>query len=83
MNTDEIFKIVAIELSSIFKCNLSDIKPHTCAADIDLWDSLNNIKMLLLLEKKFGIRFTGIDASSLENVGELVALIFLKSNAGK
>jgi acyl carrier protein len=72
---------VAAEMVKVFRCDPSIIGPQTCAADIDGWDSLNNIRMLLLLEEAFSIRFTGMEAASLENVGELVALIDSKLRA--
>ncbi|MBU3604118.1 acyl carrier protein [Polynucleobacter sp. AP-Kaivos-20-H2] len=78
MDKNYLFEVVKTELSEIFKCNALEFTRDTCAADIELWDSLNNVKMLLQLEKKFKIRFSGIDASSLENVGELVDLIAVK-----
>lgn len=75
MIDDKLMQHVASELAKIFECDVADIHAETCAADIEKWDSMNNVKMLLQLEKVFGIRFSGMEALSLENVGELVELI--------
>lgn len=67
-------------MSELFKCRPEDINEKTVASDFELWDSLNNITLLIYIEKLFNIRFTGLEATSLENVGELVDLIELKKS---
>lgn len=62
-------------MEEIFKVNPDTINFDTTAADIEKWDSLNNIKFLILLEKKFNIRFSGVEAGGLKNIGELTILI--------
>ena len=44
----------------------------TTAADIEEWDSLNQIKLLLACEKAFGIKLKPRDINTLANVGEIV-----------
>ena len=78
MADSELFSKVAAEMAVSLRCDASLITPTTCAADIKNWDSLNNVKLLIHLEKRFRIRFNGFEASSLQNVGELVDLIAAK-----
>ena len=78
MSRSELFSRVAAEIAVSIKCDPSLITPTTCAADIKNWDSLNNVKLLIHLERRFGIRFAGLEASSLQNVGELVDVIAAK-----
>ncbi len=78
MANPELFSKVAAEVAAILRCDVSHIIPTTCAADIKSWDSLNNVKLLIHLERHFKIRFAGIEASTLQNVGELVDLIARK-----
>jgi acyl carrier protein len=47
----------------------------TTAADIPEWDSLQHVTLLFRLEDEFGVEFMGDEAASLENVGELAALL--------
>jgi len=54
------------------------ITPATKAADVDGWDSLAHIHLVVSIEKTFGMRFSAEEVSSLENVGDLVALIMKK-----
>ena len=78
MTKSELFSKVSIEMAAILRCDASLITPTTCAVDIKSWDSLNNVKLLIQLEKRFNIRFAGFEASTLQNVGDLVDLIAAK-----
>ena len=51
------------------------ITRETSARDIDDWDSLMHVTLLLTVEKGFGIRFSSSQVAGLTNVGELVDLI--------
>lgn len=58
------------------------IEPETTAADVDGWDSLAHIHLVVAIEKEMGLRFTAEEVSSLENVGDLAALILKKQAHG-
>jgi acyl carrier protein len=49
------------------------------AADVDGWDSLNHVNLIIALEKRFGIKFANAEISRLkgddQNVGSLVELV--------
>src|SRR6266478_691712 len=51
---------------------------ETTAADVEDWDSLNHVNLIVAIEKAFKIRFTTAEVSGLENVGELIDLIAKK-----
>ena len=66
-------------LNPIFRDVFDDdelvIKANTTAKDIDGWDSLTHIRLVISIEKAFDLRFTAAEISELENVGEMVELI--------
>ena len=67
------------ELQEIFR-DLFDnddivLTDETSAKDIAGWDSLNNVKLLVRIEKKLGIRFSTGEVVALKNIGEMVALL--------
>jgi acyl carrier protein len=51
------------------------ITPELSAKDVDGWDSLTHIRLLLTVEKAFAIKFSTSNIGKLKNVGDLVALI--------
>lgn len=67
------------ELQDIFRDLFDDddiqIGDKTTASDIKGWDSLNNVKLMVKIEKKFAMRFKTGEVVSLKNVGELLSLI--------
>jgi len=44
------------------------------ADDVELWDSMRHVRMVLAVEKALGVRFTTDEIAGLENVGALVQL---------
>jgi acyl carrier protein len=55
------------------------LTPELTAAQVDGWDSLTHIRLMLSVEKAFAIRFAAAEVGKLKNVGELVSLIAAKS----
>ena len=51
------------------------INRETTADDIDAWDSLSHINLVLAVEMEFKIRFARGELQALKNVGEMIDLI--------
>ena len=72
MKKEEILKNV----NNIFIDVLDDedivVTEATKADDIDDWDYLNHIHLVVAIEKHFGIRFTSQEIQSWNNVGEMI-----------
>jgi len=45
------------------------------AKEVEEWDSLNHINLIVAVERGFRIKFTVKEVSNLANVGEFIALI--------
>jgi len=69
-------------LVPIFQDVLDDdslaIDATTTAQDVDGWDSLAHIRLVVSIEKAFSLRFSAAEISGLQNVGDMAALIVKK-----
>ncbi len=67
-------------LTGIFRDVFEDdeltLSPEMTAEDVEDWDSLSNVQLLIAIEKSFdGLRFNTGEIANLKNVGELVGVI--------
>ena len=54
------------------------LNDETTADDVEEWDSLSHVQLVVALEKAFGIKFTSREILSWDNVGDLVDCISKK-----
>ena len=47
----------------------------TTAEYIEEWDSLMQIRLLIMIEKKFNLRFNPVEIAELENIGQMIDLM--------
>jgi acyl carrier protein len=80
MNTAEILT----ECNKIFIDQLDNssivLKQETTASDVEEWDSLTHIQLIVAIEKHFKIRFTTAEIQGFKNVGEMCVAIEKKTN---
>ncbi len=69
---------VLSRLTPIFREVFDDdalvLTPGMTAGDVDGWDSLAHIRLILSVQKAFGIKFSAVEMSRLKNVGDLMTL---------
>ncbi|WP_321439123.1 acyl carrier protein [uncultured Bacteroides sp.] len=74
-------KIIA-KVQEIFKDILDEeeieLKDNTTANDVDNWDSLTHILLVVAIEKAFKIKFTSKEILLWKNVGEMIDSIQAK-----
>lgn len=66
------------ELQEIFREIFDDeiiISNETTADDIEDWDSLTHMQLIVEIEKKYGIKFTTAEIKKAANVGEFIDII--------
>lgn len=45
---------------------------ETTAADVAGWDSLMHVRLVIAIEKAFGVRFSSSEVAAFANVGDMV-----------
>ena len=67
------------QLNEVFQDVFEDedlqVQAQTSARDIDDWDSLMHVNLVLAVESRFDVRFTSTEVARLKDVGELMALV--------
>jgi acyl carrier protein len=66
-------------LETVFRAVFNDealvLKPETTAADVEGWDSLEHINLIIAVEREFKVRFATVEIAGHKNVGEFEALL--------
>ena len=75
MEEDEIYAKFPAILRDIFDDEELVASPELTAKDVPGWDSLRNIRLMLTVEKAYGIRFTAAEIGKLQNVSDLAHLV--------
>jgi len=65
----------------VFDDESIEISNEMTAKDVEEWDSLNHINLIVAVERNFKVRFTTKEVTNVANVGEFVALLKGKLSA--
>jgi acyl carrier protein len=66
-------------MQDVFDLDDLTITPATTAEDVEEWDSLSHIRLVVAIERKFKIRFNNAEIAGLQNIGDLVQAIDAKT----
>jgi len=75
MDESQIYGRLTEVFEEVFDDDSIVVTPALSAKDVDGWDSLTHIRLILTIERAFKIKFSTSEVGKLENVGDLVALI--------
>jgi acyl carrier protein len=77
-NRTEILSAIADALADVLESDPLPLTEATRADDVEGWDSITHIRLLIALERHFGFEFASDEAAGLVNVGALVDLVAAK-----
>ena len=75
MKREEIFKKVSIIFQEVLDDNDIVISEDQGAKDIDEWDSLTHIMLVVETEKAFQLKFLSSEIANWNNIGEMITAI--------
>jgi acyl carrier protein len=64
---------LATVFRAVFDDETIELRPDMTANDVDGWDSLSHVNLIVAIEAKFAIRFTQKELLKQRNVGDLIA----------
>jgi acyl carrier protein len=75
MTAPDIYERLTPIFHDVFDDDDIVLTPELTADDVDEWDSLSHIRLVVGVEKALGISFTSAEIASLENVGQFAELV--------
>ena len=75
MSRQEIFDEVQEIFRTVFDDEELEISDSTNSEDIEDWDSLKHINLVVAMEKRFQLKFDIKEVGTLKDVGEMIDLI--------
>ena len=79
MKPTEVYEKLTAIFRDVFDEDDLSLTPETTADDVDGWDSLTHIRLVLAVSKAFGVKFSASEIGNLKNVGEFATLIEKKA----
>jgi acyl carrier protein len=79
LTTSEVYERLSNVLREVFDDEELQARPNLTASDVEGWDSLKQIRLVLSVEKAFHISFSASEIGNLKNIGELANLIEAKA----
>jgi acyl carrier protein len=75
MDDPQIYAKLTQVFQDVFDDDSIELTPELSAKDVDGWDSLTHIRLILTVEKAFKAKFSTSEIGKLANVGDLATLI--------
>lgn len=79
MGREEVYERLNAVFQDVFDDETITVNDGTTANDIEEWDSLEHINLIVAVEEEFGIKFGMGEVNGMKNVGEMVDIILKKS----
>ena len=78
MSREKVYELLNAVFRDVFDDEELTVNDQTTADDIEDWDSLEHINLVVAVEKKFGIKFNMGEVNKFKNVGEMVDIIITR-----
>ena len=75
MTKEQVYEMLDEVFQDVFDDENIHVTPETTANDIEDWDSLEHINLVVAVETKFGVKFNMNEVVNMKNVGEMVDII--------
>jgi acyl carrier protein len=76
-----ILEAITVIFREVFDDDDINIAPEMTANDIDGWDSLSHVNLIMAIEARFNLKFTRKELSSFKNVGDIMDCVKSKTTS--
>jgi acyl carrier protein len=80
MNERDVYERLTEIFRDVFVRDDIALQPHTTAVDVEGWDSMKQIDIVLATEERFKVTFTAREIDGLSKVGDLVELVMKRAH---
>jgi acyl carrier protein len=80
MQDADIYAKLTLVFREVFDGEVT-LTPETTADDVEGWDSLQHVRLMLAVSKAFNVKFSASALGGLKNVRDLVELIKVRSGS--
>lgn len=81
MDRDSALKIILDIFEDVMDVDPAQIRQTDTSDDIEDWDSLSHVRLMIAIERRFGQRFSNAEIEAIGNVADIVDLVVAKSSA--
>jgi acyl carrier protein len=79
VSDEEIQRKLTQIIRDVFDDDTLVATPELTARDVDGWDSVNHVRLILSVERQFKLKFAASEVTSLKRLGDLTKLIATKA----
>ena len=80
MTRAEVYERLNEVFQDVFDDETITVNDDTTSDDIEDWDSLEHINLVVAVENEFGIHFNMGEVNKMKNVGEMVDIILVRAS---
>ena len=71
MNVEEVIKLINPIFIDVMENEKITLNSKISSKDIEEWDSITYVQLIVVIEKYFKIKFTALEVQNFKNVGEI------------
>jgi acyl carrier protein len=73
--SDDLYARLTPIFEGVFDEDDMEVSPTLTANEVEGWDSLSHIRLIIAIEKEFDIKFRTTEVNNFRDVGELVEIL--------
>ena len=73
--SQELFERVRNMCADVFQVPPAQLRPESSPVNLEAWDSVQHLNLVLALEQEFGVPFDPEDMDQMKSVGAIAALV--------